>query len=133
MSKYNSPFSVNKRIEVFLDHNDPRVRNANHDKTRARIGRDVTVVGPPEPQGRKNITSGKRRKYWFAGYLNLYNFGSNLLASSKKSVYTMSVSNYGGETYDERWTITKLNQKYDFIVFKTCISHKLYKINFIKF
>jgi len=43
-SKYNSPNSVSKRQTVFIDVNDPRLKNGNYAQTMARQGAEVVIV-----------------------------------------------------------------------------------------
>jgi hypothetical protein len=43
-SKYNSPNSVSKRQTVYIDVNDPRLKNGNYAQTLARQGAEVVIV-----------------------------------------------------------------------------------------
>jgi hypothetical protein len=44
MSKYNSPFSIGKRKTIFIDPEDPRVKNLKYGITESRIGSEIKIV-----------------------------------------------------------------------------------------
>lgn len=47
MSKYRSPFSVNRRNTVFIGSKDPRYKNI--EINRSRVGRDIIIKNTGNP------------------------------------------------------------------------------------